>query len=992
MADYNIELINDTTYTINLNEQGPQGATGPRGPQGEQGPQGVKGETGTVDVGEVTTLPAGSQATVENVGTSQTAILDFGIPKGDKGEQGIQGPQGETGERGPQGIQGDKGYSPTINVKSNTETQYILTVNNEDNSYDTPNLRSQSYVPYATKEQALEGVREDLAISPATAKDVVYNYIGKITQLGFNGILANNVVTFSPDTATPYEIKEGYEYEIDLLFPAAGVLPDTTKLVIENNGETINLVNVKHSDSTQAIEYGDMKQVCRYDNEIGWRWIFNARFAITDAGNKVFVIPSTVTDTPSNVVTTDTAQTISGQKTFSNKIIGNLQGTADSATKATQDGSGNVITNKYVTLDTNQNITGAKNFINSATSTTPDAHTSMSITLKNDQAELGGDATNSDGTVNFKYNGVRFVDKNNEEVASLYSAPDGVGGSFTRLNASAKVDNQYVDGFVELEVDSNGKTHFYVPEVDEDSTVNGTQAATVDYVKSHAGGLPLGTIRIAPFGIDESENKERYLNGQVIIQDQFPSFTTKVKSWQATRPSLFTTEQNWQAEKTASKLGQCGKFVIDDTAGTIRLPLVININGLTDLANCGVVKNESLPNIKGKVRIPLYHSRVNEGAFYIDSTGGNDYGSNNGGYIAGFDASRSSSTYQNNAPVQQEAIQYPYVIVVNTGVEEAERPINNYQVNNVFAYGMSTYYRGTMNNSSWLRSAGQWNSGTVYNGIYNWAVAQQVAGVDGFKLSTETYTDYDFVVNTENQTFRLPLLDGSEDIPSSQKYTYTNPTTDGQRYTAKYNGIIQLNATSSANNQYVRLNNTTTGQTAEMRSPIGGSANLCNLQVKAGDTFTVYGDVISTITYLANIKYEGNGNLYYYVGDVLQNPDLINIARMGEELVDRTTATQAAHAAMPSDRYIDLTLGASGQSYTAPADGYFYFDGLATANMGWIDANIVGLYGGNPINAVGGAVRLLFIVQKGAVVELKYGNLNPNAFRFIYAIGSEPTA
>ena len=27
---------------------------------------------------------------------------------------------------------------------------------------------------------------------------------------------------------------------------------------------------------------------------------------------------------------------------------------------------------------------------------------------------------------------------------------------------------------------------------------------------------------------------------------------------------------------------------------------------------------------------------------------------------------------------------------------------------------------------------------------------------------------------------------------------------------------------------------------------------------------------------------------------------------------------------MPSDKYIDLTLGASGSTYTAPANGYFY--------------------------------------------------------------------
>ena len=283
-------------------------------------------------------------------------------------------------------------------------------------------------------------------------------------------------------------------------------------------------------------------------------------------------------------------------------------------------------------------------------------------------------------------------------------------------------------------------------------------------------GVELGTVVCMPFGVDESENKYRYLNGQVIIQTQYPAFTAKVKNWQETRSSLFTTETNWQAEKTASVLGHCGKFVIDDTAGTIRLPLVININGLTDLSEVGVIKNESLPNITGSLvggsgnDIGFSPSAVH-GAFYTTSeTKNKSFGADpNTQYGLGFDASKSSSTYKDNAPVQQEAIQYPYVICVNTGVEEAERPINDYTVNNPYTYGMSQYCQGVMNNNSWLRSAGQWNSGTVYTGLYAWCVSQLTAGVDGFKASSDTYDDYDFVINTADETFRLPVSNGTEE-------------------------------------------------------------------------------------------------------------------------------------------------------------------------------------------------------------------------------------
>lgn len=45
----------------------------------------VRQYTSSIEIGNVTTLPAGTQATVENVGTESNAILNFGLPKGDAG-------------------------------------------------------------------------------------------------------------------------------------------------------------------------------------------------------------------------------------------------------------------------------------------------------------------------------------------------------------------------------------------------------------------------------------------------------------------------------------------------------------------------------------------------------------------------------------------------------------------------------------------------------------------------------------------------------------------------------------------------------------------------------------------------------------------------------------------------------------------------------------------------------------------------------------------
>lgn len=278
----------------------------------------------------------------------------------------------------------------------------------------------------------------------------------------------------------------------------------------------------------------------------------------------------------------------------------------------------------------------------------------------------------------------------------------------------------------------------------------------------------IGDIGFSAFGIDESLNTRRYLNGQVISQDKFKSFAEKIKEAIKLYPNIATSETNWQAEVTNSKLGQCGKFVIDDTLGTIRLPKVVNINGLQDLALMGGIKAESLPNIRGEFRgTNAWNGSgpvIQTGALYSKENlskvnGSQQSGSNT--YSLNFDASRSSSTYQDNAPVQQEAIQYPYFIQVATGVEESVDVTREIELNNPFSlldYKWSEY---EITNASWLISNGAFHSGATYSAVYELLlkIYNGTETKDGVsvKLSTEAYTDTDFVINTADTTFRLPI-------------------------------------------------------------------------------------------------------------------------------------------------------------------------------------------------------------------------------------------
>lgn len=80
--------------------------TGPAGAMGPKGATGATGASATITIGTVTTGAAGSKAVISNVGTSNAAVFDFTIPKG---ETGAQGPKGDTGATGPKGDKGSTG-------------------------------------------------------------------------------------------------------------------------------------------------------------------------------------------------------------------------------------------------------------------------------------------------------------------------------------------------------------------------------------------------------------------------------------------------------------------------------------------------------------------------------------------------------------------------------------------------------------------------------------------------------------------------------------------------------------------------------------------------------------------------------------------------------------------------------------------------------------------------------------------------------------------
>ena len=625
--------------------------------------------------------------------------------------------------------------------------------------------------------------------------------------------------------------------------------------------------------------------------------------------------------------------------------------------------------------------------------------------------------------------------------------------------------------------------------------------------KTIAGGYSPTSYRyvgeIFQSALPITDPKVHALDGsKITITEGYAQFIQHLNNLVLTYPQLACTEEEWQSIKSSSKLGQCGKFVITDT--TVRLPLVINTDGLTDLTNAGLIKDESLPNISGSFgcAIPDNHGATTSGSFVgvkltkpsnvtarigLEDTSGNLWGYS-------FGADLSSSAYKDNAPVQQEAIQYPYYIVLATGVVQNITYYEDLKVNNTNVFGDTKYIVGDLNNSSWLKSEGQWNSSTTYKSLYEWILTKVNKGEPNFKTNTGhcyintvdssywvwinaitpvvnatvygwvacevigkisavtsngfTYydnkknrnitvtrssdndswsnweNDYSWYINTTDKTFRLPLISDRKLIQSKQATAsdsyWFNLYSDGWLEQGGIDSIPQLSGSTSSNvdcyfNRYYKDTNYDVNVNVILDP--GNSTGLRNHKLSRST------DKVS-IGFYSTLALSGTGgkflwstqgfadtslyniNLYYYVGNVVQNADLINAGALQDNLTtkldkdlsnistnSRETITRWGY---PSNKYINLTLNASGSSYTAPADGYVVYHCIVSEQTGFYQAGVTTSYGARVqcgfygYSNYGGCV---LPISKGQWFQVYYEtNTTSRVLQFVYCKGDEPTA
>lgn len=325
-----------------------------------------------------------------------------------------------------------------------------------------------------------------------------------------------------------------------------------------------------------------------------------------------------------------------------------------------------------------------------------------------------------------------------------------------------------------------------------------------------------------------------------------------------------------------------------------------------------------------------------------------------------------------------------------------------------------------LNNVSWLRAdTFSWQDGTVYEAAYEHLSAdilgktlqsETISAVtvqfyladDGHKICpaseesnvasiyTNTGVSWYYILDTTNQRFKLPRtkfgLTGLRDsvgkyVPESLpniKGTLNNSifnTSDGD-------GVFTVTTASSGDGGGYDLNK-------KKRS----------LSFSASDSSSSYQDS-APVQQRATQMY-----LYFYVGNYTQeaieqtaglNAELFNSkADIDLSNVTNVGTSKVAGWAMPSDTYVDLTLGADGASYTAPANGYFCFYRIQNGKVGYtkLTNSTTGFVSEtrNTIDKAGNGAWIM--ARKNDVVTLNYdGATTLRQWRFYYAQGSESEA
>ena len=167
------------------------------------------------------------------------------------------------------------------------------------------------------------------------------------------------------------------------------------------------------------------------------------------------------------------------------------------------------------------------------------------------------------------------------------------------------------------------------------------------------------------------------------------------------------------------------------------------------------------------------------------------------------------------------------------------------------------------------------------------------------------------------------------------------------------------------------------------KSGLTGKADTSNV-IQFDDAKYLYICVGNTVNYECMTEVVNQGmDILEQVNQGIEsrvNLDATNLSDTGKSII--------SSFGMPSDRYIDLTLGATNSTYSAPANGYVLFTGQGG---GYVSLTQGAITAYNAFDVNSNYYSVLLPVVKGEF-KANYSGITNRGFRFIYAVGSESEA
>jgi hypothetical protein len=219
-----------------------------------------------------------------------------------------------------------------------------------------------------------------------------------------------------------------------------------------------------------------------------------------------------------------------------------------------------------------------------------------------------------------------------------------------------------LSGFIVNEVESDDK----LSKISQEQTLEPNQIfVTKDgIISDNAVGLPIGAIFASAIPITDS--RVHLLDGSYISQTGvYQEFAILIKSLVASGQNISCSETKF--DEDVSKTGNCGKFVINNSTGTIRLPKITRfIQGLESISDIGKsIQDEFKSHRHDIARRQQWYSADT----VVNSSTGSIYSwkSGTGGTTSASYTGAGDITDTGGSETRPKATQFPYYIVLASG-------------------------------------------------------------------------------------------------------------------------------------------------------------------------------------------------------------------------------------------------------------------------------------------------------------------------------------